>query len=224
MNKIKLIIIDLDDTIYSEYDFIQSGFQALASDIMFYCHHDRTFLVKKMNEYYLEDKKRVFNNLISFLNIEKIYSVSKCIETYKFHKPIIKPYQDFFSFYKKISLNKINLVLLTDGTIQQQKNKVIGLGIKDYFKSIYYSDYYGIDYRKPNPEIYNRIIKDFKVSVDEVIVIGDNPNKDFFCRKTLGICSIQIIRPNAIYANEIAYLDDIKPERVIHSLDEITLI
>jgi putative hydrolase of the HAD superfamily len=221
MKNIKLVIIDLDDTIYSEYDYVQSGFVYVAEHISSLFNYPVSTLVEKMNHYFKINKKDVFNNLIDFLQLESKLKVEKCIELYKFHIPSIKPYDDFFEFCRELDKNSIDLVLLTDGDLKQQKNKVIGLGINKYFKSIYYSDFYGINFRKPNPKIYLEIMSKFKVDRNEILVIGDNPNKDFLCKKTLGVSSIQIIRPNAIYANASLYLDNVKPDRVIQSLADI---
>jgi len=224
MNKIKLVIIDLDDTIYSEYDFVQSGFRHVAEKISKDVKCSIPLLIQNMNVFFNNDKKTVFNQLLSFLKPRGNFSLEKFIELYKSHIPNIKPYDDFYDFCAYLDKTKIDLVLLTDGDIIQQKNKVLGLGIENFFKKIYYSDSYGIDYRKPNPKIYLEIMKNHKLKENEILVIGDNPHKDFFCKKSLGIKSIQIIRPNAIYANSKLYLDDVKPERIIESLTQVKLI
>lgn len=224
MNKIKLVIIDLDDTIYSEYDFIQSGFRYVAEYISSYSNYSVDFLIGKMNNFFNVDKKTVFDQLIDFLKGNEDLSLKKLIELYKFHTPRIKPYDDFYDLSVKLERSGIKLVLLTDGDLIQQKNKVEGLKIEKYFKKIYYSDTYGIHYYKPNPKIYLEIINDQKVNSNEVIVIGDNPNKDFYCKKTLGFIAIQIIRPNAIYALNNSYFEDVKPNQIIESLNEIRII
>ncbi len=224
MNKTKLVIIDLDDTIYSEYDYVQSGFRHVAENISFLVKYSVPFLIEKMNVFFKNDKKTVFNQLINFIKVNDDINLEKLIHLYKFHIPQIKPYADFYDFCKILDFNNIILVLLTDGDVAQQKNKVFGLKIEKYFKKIYYSDSYGIDFRKPNPKIYLEIINDLKIRNDEILVIGDNPNKDFYCKKTLGLSSIQILRPNAIYALSDKYFDDVKPDMLIDSLNKISLI
>ncbi len=223
MKNIRLVIIDLDDTIYSEYDFVQSGFKALAEILSKLTNLKISFLIQKMNEFYSKNKKNVFDQLIYLLKLNDILSVKKSIEIYKYHTPEIKPFNDFFSFFKKLVEQNIDLILLTDGDVQQQKNKVNALGIKDYFKSIYYSDSYGLEFRKPNPKIYLEILRDYKFSFNEVLVIGDNPYKDFHCKKSLGIKTIQVKRPNAIYANSNQYLEQVYPEQIVYSLNDISL-
>jgi|688.fasta_scaffold630259_1 putative hydrolase of the HAD superfamily len=224
MNKINLVIIDLDDTIYSEYDFVQSGFRHVAENISVFVNYSVTFLVRKMNDFYIHDRKTVFNQLINSLKIEDHITLEKCIELYKFHSPTIKPYEDFYEFCKVLEKLNISLVLLTDGDVIQQKNKVLSLGIEKFFKKIYFSDSYGIDYRKPNVKIYLEILNDHRLNVNEILAIGDNPTKDFLCIKTLGINALQILRPNAIYANSFPYCDNVRPVRIIKSLTEIKFI
>lgn len=224
MNKTKLVIIDLDDTIYSEYDYVQSGFRHVAEQISSLLNYSVPFLMEKMNGFFINDKKTVFNQLINLINVNNVMNLEKLIHLYKFHIPQIKPYDDFYDFCKNLEMKNISLVLLTDGDTVQQKNKVTGLKIEKYFRRIYYSDSYGIEFRKPNSKIYLEIINDLKIDNNEIIVVGDNPNKDFYCKESLGISSIQIIRPNAIYAFTNKYYGDVKPDLIVESLNQIIFV
>jgi len=224
MSKTKLIILDLDDTLYAEKDFVLSGFRFISK-----------LISKKIpqlleSEIYLNliqsfemGSKKVFDELIDDFSLYKQFNVSDLISSYKYHPPNIYPFDDVIPFLTQIKTKGIVLILLTDGNVNQQRNKVTALKIESYFDKIYYSDAYGVDKRKPNSFMYLKILNEFHLDSSLVINIGDNPNKDFYVNKSLGINSIQLLRPNAIYANKLPYLDNVKPNQVVLSLNEIKI-
>jgi putative hydrolase of the HAD superfamily len=110
---------------------------------------------------------------------------------------------------------------LTDGDVNQQSNKVKALKIAPFFESVFYSDSFGVDKRKPNAFMYLKIIEKYKIAPAQILNIGDNPKKDFHVYKSLGINSIQIIRENSVYSEKFPYYDDVKPSKIIKSFSEV---
>ena len=95
--------------------------------------------------------------------------------------------------------NKKKIGLITDGIPATQQNKINALKIKSYFQKIIINDINIID--KLQPRSYQEMIDSLQTSADKCIYIGDNPKKDFYIPKKLGIKTIQIKRPGAEYAN-----------------------
>ena len=218
----KLIILDLDDTLYSEHDFVISGFQSIAKLI------STSVLSLSENEIYSflllsfqKSSNQVFDRLIDHFSLYPFFKVSDLVAAYKYHEPKISLFEDVIPFLNRIKLNKIQLVLLTDGDVDQQSNKVKALKIAPFFEDIFYSDSFGVDKRKPNTFMYLKILGKLKIAPAQILNIGDNPKKDFHVYKSLGINSIQIIRENAVYSEKFPFYDDVKPSRIIKSFSEI---
>lgn len=224
MNNPKLIILDLDDTLYSEKEFVLSGFRHISEKISFKIPQLQQSEIYEylVNSFEISSKK-VFDSLIDHFSIQRYFTVLDLVSSYKYHVPKIYPYYDVIQFLKKVKDKSIPVVLLTDGDVIQQSNKVSALKIEPYFNKIFYSDSYGIDKRKPNIFMYLEILSKFQISRSLVINIGDNPNKDFYVNKSLGIFSIQLRRQNAIYANKVPYFQNIKPNQVVTSLLDIRI-
>ncbi len=224
MNNPKLIIIDLDDTLYSEKDFVISGFRHASKLISNRIPQiSEADIFNNLNKSFDMGSKKVFDLLIEHFSIQKLLNVPDLVSSYKYHLPNIRPFDDVITFLTKVKNKGIHLVLLTDGDVKQQTNKVTALKLESYFDEIFYSDSYGVDKRKPNSFLYSKILTKYNLNAFSVLNIGDNPSKDFYVNKSLGIFSIQIIRHNAIYACKFPYFENVRPNQVVQSLLDIKL-
>ncbi len=224
MTNPKLIILDLDDTLYSEKAFVLSGFRHISKLISNKIPQlSETDIFLNLINFFEMGSKKVFDLLIEHYSIQKLFNVTELISSYKYHLPNIYLFDDVIPFFKNVKKKGISLALLTDGDIKQQINKVKALKIESYFNGVYYSDYYGIDKRKPNSFMYSKILEQFELNPTTVINIGDNPNKDFYVNKSLGIFCIQIIRQNSIYADKLNFYENVPPNKSIISLLDIKL-
>lgn len=59
------------------------------------------------------------------------------------------------------------------------------LGVRDFFEHIFLSSELGAD--KPNPEIFHRSLKIMTVSADEVLHVGDDPERDWGAASAAGL-------------------------------------
>ena len=192
---------DLDDTLFSEKEYIRSGFSKVSE-----------FLVEKFNlkenpfplmwNIFLEgERKFVFNKTLERLKIK--YSeelIQKMIKIYREHTPNIKLYPDARFILEKLHFRR-NLALITDGPLISQKNKVKALKIEKYMNFIVYTEELGKNYSKPHILPYKKVMEFFKVNGNQCAYIGDNSQKDFEGAKKLGWLTIQIEREEGLYKN-----------------------
>jgi putative hydrolase of the HAD superfamily len=220
----KLIILDLDDTLYSEYDFVLSGFKfisKLVSASVISLNEKQVYSFLSLC--FKQSSNLIFDRLIDHFSLHRFFKVSELISFYKYHEPTISIFDDVIPFLSRMKLTNIPVVLLTDGDVVQQKNKVKALKIDSFFLDVFYSDSYGVDKRKPNTFMYLMILEKLKLDPSQVLNIGDNPKKDFYVNKSLGIKTIQINRKNAIYSQKFPYFKDVKPNTIINSLNDVDL-
>ena len=213
----KVIILDLDDTIYDYITFVKCGFKNVA-----------TFINKKTKY----PSKKIYNDLIYiyfnksttnvFNLLEKKYkiiiNIHRCILIYRYSIRYIKPYEDALFFLKKY---KKKIYLVTDGNKLVQENKIQLLNIKKYFKRIYKTNQYGLKYNKPSLHCFNLIKKNESCSYKDLIYIGDNPYKDF---KNLNKVQCTTIRvKKGIFKNvKVKKLNDAKYIcNDLHNVDKI---
>lgn len=189
---IKLIIFDLDDTLYNEIEFVMSGFEAVSEYLFqeFGLDKKKTFKLMK-NKFTRYGRGQVFNDILKEYNFKYNKKlINKLVSVYRSHTPSIKTYPKIKSFLVQLKSKRIKLALVTDTRWQVQRRKVEALELNDYFDYIVYTDKYNTT--KLNPKIIKKIIKEFNVRPGEAMFIGDDPNFDFIATKKLGGHTIRI--------------------------------
>lgn len=116
---------------------------------------------------------------------------------------------------------KISTGIITDGIVNVQKSKIKALGIQEYIDEIVITDELGgVQYRKPNPIGFEKMLERLGVKAQEMVYVGDNPNKDFAIKRYLPIITVRLDVPNGIYRGA-EYLYGIKPDIVVKQAGEI---
>jgi putative hydrolase of the HAD superfamily len=67
------------------------------------------------------------------------------------------------------------------------------LGIPEYFAHVFISSELGVD--KPDPEIFRRALKLIDLKPNEVLHVGDDPERDWKAAKEAGLLVFQLDRP-----------------------------
>lgn len=183
LNNKTCVIFDLDDTLYSELDYMKSGYKAVSEYIL---------SIEGINIYL--DMLLAYNNGMNvFETIIKEYNLSLTVndllKIYREHLPIISIYPDALQFINKLKNYNIPLGIITDGRGTSQRNKLKGLGIFEYFNDIIISEEFGTE--KPNPNNY--LYYHNKYSNYNFYFFGDNLKKDFNVPIELGWISFCLL-------------------------------
>lgn len=186
----KAIIFDLDNTLYPEETYVQSGFKAVARYLSEKYDCDFDTLFSKIMDIFNEDGRgAVFDRLVNDLNFNE--NVSTLVYIYRYHFPEISLYSESITLLDNLKDN-YKLSLITDGRAFVQKRKVDALDIEEYFDIIIFTDVLGEDYWKPSVEPYKLVLSMLKCDAKDAYYIGDDPYKDFKAPKELGMKSIQV--------------------------------
>ena len=189
---IKAIVFDLDDTIYSEIEYVKSGFDAIAD---FFCDKE---LSKKLWNLFVKDKKNVYQRY-GFSKEE----CDKCIEIYRSHKPNITLSNETKTVLMALKTKGYKLGIITDGRPEGQWNKIHALGLEKIIDKIIITDELGgVEYRKPNPRAFKLIKEHFDLEYNEMVYIGDNPIKDFKAPQQLGMKFCHFHNRKGLYYDE----------------------
>ncbi len=197
---IKVIVFDLDDTLFPEYEFVRSGFQAVSDWI------SKKYAIANFFEVawklFAEGKRgQIFNLTLEKLGIaaDEALMIQELVQIYREHKPNISLHNDaqwainYFQSYK-------HLGIITDGYLTTQQNKIQALGISENFELIIYTDLYGRENWKPSPLSYLKVMETIKCEGRECLYVGDNPTKDFVTAKKLDWLTVQICRECGEYS------------------------
>ena len=216
----RVVVFDMDDTLFSEREFVRSGFYAV--DRFLLEEFDSSgFFSKAWSLFDSGERGRIFNQaLIDIAEIECTEAlIRKMINVYRAHLPSIRLFDDAKWALEYYS-TKVPLALVSDGYLQTQKNKANALGIDAFFQKMYFTDQWGEECWKPSTCAFLKVEENFNALKDECIYISDNPKKDFIAPNRLGWDSIHIKRSAGEYANETIPKDG-HPQKIIHSLYDL---
>ncbi|HPU44505.1 MAG TPA: HAD-IA family hydrolase [Dictyoglomaceae bacterium] len=215
----RLVIFDLDDTLYPEIEFVKSGFREVANVIS----QDFGFKVDEIYDLLMDafnkDRKFVFNRVLELLGINNETYLNKIISMYRNHKPEIHLYSDAKAVLPLLKKNFL-LGLVTDGFPSTQRLKVVTLNIEKYFDKAIYTWEKGESYSKPSILPFKDMLDEFQLGPEEAIYVGDNIEKDFKGPKNLGMLSVRVIRKEGIYKDAVSPGIDFEPDYTVNSLIE----
>ena len=213
-----ILVFDLDDTLYDELTYVKSGFKAVSEDLSIRFGISPRATLAFMNDYLAQNgRKQVFDAVLTHFGIYSKKNVAQCVTAYRFHKP-------------KISLNPearrclnrfkdLPKYIVTDGNKVVQANKVEALGLENTIRFSYITHRYGIKNAKPSLYCFQKICQREKVAPNQVVYVGDNPNKDFIQLKRAGFHTIRLLQ-GAYKDLKMGHQHEADQE--IHSLDELT--
>lgn len=210
----KIFVFDLDDTLISEREYINSGFEVIAKEISKKTGLNKKLIKNKMDELFEIDSLNVFNRTLDSFKISyEIEYIKELISIYRNHSPKIKLYDDAKEVLEYLYKNNYRLGIITDGYKETQRNKIRVLDLEKYFEHIIVTDELGREFWKPSEVPYSLIRDKFECKYEDMVYIGDNIEKDFITANKLGIKTIQILRKNGVYKSvekKLEYLAEIK--------------
>lgn len=217
---IKAVVFDLDDTLISEKEYIESGYSHIASLLSRKLEENPEVVYDELMLLFKTSPKNVFNRLLDIYEIKYTEEdIKGLVEEYRNHQPLISFYPDVLPCLRLLKERGIKTGIITDGFVNAQRNKLMTVGAYDLFDEVIITDEMGIEYRKPHPRAYELMRERLNVEFDEMIFIGDNPEKDFHIGNTYPIKTIRIHR-KGVYQDK-KYLNDIRENNEITSLDEL---
>lgn len=200
--KVKVIIFDLDDTLYNEITYVYSGFKEVSKYFSHKHNFDETlfynYMIDILNEF---GRGKVFDFTLKEFDIYKKVNVKKALSLYRNHMPTIELPKESREILKYFINNGIPIYIVTDGNKVVQYKKFQALNLEQYTKKIFITHRYGIKHAKPSTYCFEKIAKVENVNFNDVVYIGDNINKDFVNIKKIGFQTIRI--KNGMFKNII---------------------
>ncbi len=214
VDKNTVVVFDLDDTLYNEFDYLKSAYQQIARKLEPVNHQT---LFSFMISLY-RSKENVFEI------IEKRYQISKAslIDMYRYHDPQIKIFDGALAVLEGIKNKKGKIAIVTDGRSRTQMSKINALKISDLVDKIVISEEIGTE----KPSLSNFKIVEEYFSGNAYCYIADNLKKDFIAPNILGWKTIGLI-DNGLNIHHESYLYLNKkhmPQKFITSFSEVRIV
>ena len=188
---IKGVIFDLDDSLYSEKEYVRSGYKAV-SDYLSGKYENKLWA-------FFEEGKAAIDELLKELGREN--EKEEVLNVYRFHKPDIHPYPMIKEMIEELKAKGIKVGIITDGRPEGQRKKleVLGLEVDDV---IITDELGGAQFRKPCDIAFRIMMTRWRLNPSDIVYVGDNPAKDFQAPQQLGMRSLWFKNPDGLYSAE----------------------
>lgn len=189
--KISGVIFDLDDTLYAEKQYVRSGFGAVAKFL------GAEEAGEKLWRYFTEGKSAI-DALLRELGREA--EKEACLHTYRFHEPEISLYEGVADMLRRFRDDGVCVGIITDGRPEGQRSKLRALGIDLPPEDIIVTDELGgPQFRKPCDIAFRILQRRWGLPFEEMVYVGDNPDKDFYAPLQLGMEGIYFENQDGLY-------------------------
>lgn len=186
-----ILIFDLDDTLYPERSYVQSGFSAVADYLQAERGWDAAESLSIMTlALQREGRGAVFDRLLAHHGEHRRSAVLACVKAYRHHEPRIQLADAARRLLDRLAPP---LYLVTDGHKLVQHNKVMALGIEPLFAKVYITHRYGVRHAKPSIHCFERIRARERCAWSDLVYVGDNPAKDFVNLTPLGVRTVRVL-------------------------------
>lgn len=225
--KSRVVVFDLDDTLYKEHDYLLSAYREIADRIESCYGLEGIF--DRMCQWW-QDGENVFQCLINYCKPStvnhqpssvnrKLSTVNNLLELYHSHVPAIRLDEETKCLLDRLHSYAV-LGLITDGRSLTQRHKIDALGLSAYMdeKDILISGETGFE--KPSDEPFRHFMEHYPSRT--YYYIGDNPAKDFIAPNRLGWTTACLLDDGRnIHPQDFSLSQQMLPRHRISQLSEI---
>ena len=218
MHNLQAIVFDLDDTLYSERDYVMSGFKAVAKWAAINLGADEQYSRHTLLSLYCQGvRNNTFDQWLKIHGIDRPDAIPILLDIYRKHLPSLEPFDESIELLEKL-VTSYKIGLVSDGYLEVQQRKWQALRLNHFFDAVVFSDSLGRENWKPSTAPFQLVLEQLNVDPAASVYIGDNPRKDFFGPRQLGMHTIWLKQVNSEYGHLQPPSSDYHPDLTIDSL------
>jgi putative hydrolase of the HAD superfamily len=200
MSKWQAIVFDMDDTLYPEHTYVLSGFAAVAAWAEQHLNIPQAQGYNELHRFFKQGVRgNTFNHWLSAHGIGE-ERIPELVQVYRDHEPTLQPFPGIEALLQRLR-QSYRLGLVSDGYLGVQQRKFKALGLQHYFDAVVFSDEWGRQAWKPSTVPFEAIRERLGTEAIYSIYIGDNPKKDFFGARQIGMHTIWFRMPGSEYGH-----------------------
>jgi putative hydrolase of the HAD superfamily len=196
----KVVVFDIDDTLYLERDYVRSGFRAVgawARQVLGLPDFaDRAWAAFESGV-----RDTIFDAALASGGVEVTPElIAQLVACYRDHVPDIKLLDDARACLDLLRLEpEVVVAVVTDGPLASQNAKARSLALANWSQDVIFTEALGAGFRKPNTRAFKLVEERLGVSGDRCVYVADNPTKDFVAPHQLGWTTIRVRRPHGLH-------------------------
>jgi len=189
----RAILFDLDDTLYPERSYFESGVAAVADFVAGPDSGRRQAWRERLVADVRANGRDGFLDRIPTPTGRSEGWVCLLLQVYRTHRPTLNPFPDVAPFLARARLDGIRVGLVTDGRSYVQRRKLEALDLPGRLEAIVCTE--ELDLPKPAVESFIVAAALLGVAPETCVYIADDPSKDFIGPRKLGMSTIHLRRP-----------------------------
>ena len=218
----RVIVFDLDDTLYAERDYVTSGFRRVGRWL-----EERHGLAGCAAEL-LADLERgrrrgAFDRLLARRGLSGNL-VPELLAVFRDHRPAIGLRPGMRDLLVGLRGSR-PLGVLTDGPLESQRRKIEALGLESLVDAIVVNDELGVGHWKPSTSGFERIEPPLSGLPGRPAAgfcyVGDNPAKDFVAARRRGWLTIELRSDDRLDERPPAPGPAYEPDRMVEGVAEL---
>ena len=221
---LRAVVFDLDDTLYPERVYVESGFRAVAvwteQHLGVPAQRAYAFLLGLFEAGVRGD---TFDRFLKSEGVERDGWVPRMVRVYREHEPRIASYPEVPELLGRLRA-RLRLGLVTDGQSAVQRGKMAALGLAPSFDAVVYNDEFGRRAWKPSPRGFQIVLERLGVEARAAVYVGDNPVKDFLGARGAGMSTVRVRSPLGLYSRREPVSPRHAPEAEITELRELEAV
>ena len=213
----KVVVFDLDDTLYKEIDYLRSAYRYIASQLAVDDAGCERVFSTLYNAY--NDGKDAFAVLLDSCDWEGL-TKEALLGWYRSHKPGISLSDGCEGLLSHLAAKGCRLGIITDGRTVTQMNKIEALGLGRYIDDddIVISERFGSS--KPSPANYLHFMNKYGADA-RYYYIADNTAKDFIAPNRLGWTTV-CLKDNGqnVHKQDFSLSDELLPRYTVEGFGD----
>jgi putative hydrolase of the HAD superfamily len=197
---LRVVVLDVDDTLYLERDYVWSGFVAVG------VHVERTTGVPGLaaaawDEFERGARGDVLDRALARLGPAAVRPIDELVAIYREHVPNIAPSPDSIRLLGAVRGVGLRVGVITDGPgiAQRSKLQALDLGLNHDDPAVVVTADLGPGRGKPAPDAFLAVEFATGRKGRELVYIADNPQKDFQAPHALGWRTVRVRRAGGLH-------------------------
>jgi putative hydrolase of the HAD superfamily len=221
LSEFRVLLFDLDDTLYPERSFVISGFHAVGAWLSSHLGLPADEVAEAFLS--LHDggaRGDTFDRWLQNKGLDAGTYLDQLVNVYRRHMPSIKPFDAVPDLLQRFRASR-RLGLVTDGFYEVQSHKLSALDIGRYFDVAVFSDELGREAWKPSTKPFEKALSMLGTPPEAAVYIADNPLKDFLGARQLGMETIRVRYSDGYYARCEPPTPQHAPDHQVGKIEEI---
>jgi putative hydrolase of the HAD superfamily len=218
-NAVHVFCFDLDDTLFSEADYVESGLLAAGALVDAEAPSAEPAGDWLVALWRRERARDAFQQLLRRRELHPEVWLPRLKDAYRAHLPRIRPRAGVAEALAALRDGGASLALVSDGLLDVQRRKWSALGFSRDFHPVVFTDERGRDHWKPHPWAFECVMQAHPAA-SRFLYVGDNPAKDFIAPNRLGWTTVMVRDDRNLHAAACA-TGDAAPHVTVESLGSL---